>query len=470
VTGTDVKTALDKLIDGLATGRARLLAKAGVVVDATKANEEYAKSIGVNVDQLTQEDKLHALQIAALTKMKDKQKELGDESITFAQEFLREWNEIVNMINRGVAALGRFKLHEEDSLELAKRIDAQRAAAAQERGAAADAALEAAGADLNEGGQDVGLPGQIRTGLEGRGAMAGGPKRDKAGEAAAEKARRDRVFLDNILKGASGSGYASQGGPIGGDMTGYLMDKDTGEGGAQKLIADYEKIQKEMLAKQDSRLSAAGIKKGGLLSKLMFGESTDEHGDPSEDFIQKVKGTSDVALQLMADISQASQEMAHAAGASIEAAIGGAQSESLKRIVHDQLMALGTKYQIRALEFAAEGAGFLVYGDVPQAALAFEAAGLWEGAAVAAGLGARAVGTGGAGGNAGRPSTSSPAVNRGSGIPSSTIGTPANNNGQPQSIVINQTILPGGEAEAGRRVREALNADYSKTGMIPMGH
>lgn len=70
--GTSTKDALDGLIDGLATGRTRSLAMAGVVIDESQAYEAYAKKVNVATDKLSEHDKLVAKVEASLRAMDKK--------------------------------------------------------------------------------------------------------------------------------------------------------------------------------------------------------------------------------------------------------------------------------------------------------------------------------------------------------------------------------------------------------------
>lgn len=490
--GVPVKEALDSVTDGLATGRVKMLQHAGVMVDAKAAQEAFAKSIGTTSEYLDEAQKKYAVQEEALKKIAEKAKEAGEETENMATHLESGFTAATNSWNELLVAFGRSKvindvlttaaeltrewvklltqldnyLHPTDS-EISKRFGANGQALVgmmHEKGFTRGDTNEQQAADdfLSKLSEDMKTYRDMHT-------VHKGPKA-KSTAAADAKAKKDREFLDQILFGTSGGAagmHHFSGGDEGLDtlMTGATSgDSAAWEKQQEDARKQLEKMIAGLVATGESRLRANGIAKGGLMARVMFGDPIDANGDPSEDFANKVRSTSDIALQMMGDLNQAAKEMSQAAGASIEAMIGGASAASLHKMVHDQLLALGTKYQVRALEFAAEGAGFLVFGDAPQAAAAFAAAGLWEGAAIAAGVGARAIGTGQSASSS-RASTSSPPINRGSGLPSSSSGGSNSGNGGSQTIIVNQTVLPGGEAEAGLRVRQALQADYSKTGL-----
>lgn len=62
----DTATTLDGIAMALETGNTRGLKRYGIVIDSTKAQEDYAKSIGLTKDQLTEEEQKTANLIAAL--------------------------------------------------------------------------------------------------------------------------------------------------------------------------------------------------------------------------------------------------------------------------------------------------------------------------------------------------------------------------------------------------------------------
>lgn len=66
VFGGDLISNFENINQAIATGQTRLLRHMGIVVDATKAQKEYAKSIGVAVQDLTEEEKKQAVLNATL--------------------------------------------------------------------------------------------------------------------------------------------------------------------------------------------------------------------------------------------------------------------------------------------------------------------------------------------------------------------------------------------------------------------
>jgi hypothetical protein len=70
LTGTDAATAFDQLSHAVAIGSQRQLKQLGIVVDTEKAYQKFAASIGLTVDQLSEEGKRQAVLNEALEKGK----------------------------------------------------------------------------------------------------------------------------------------------------------------------------------------------------------------------------------------------------------------------------------------------------------------------------------------------------------------------------------------------------------------
>ncbi len=87
---------------------------------------------------------------------------------------------------------------------------------------------------------------------------------------------------------------------------------------------------------------------------------------------------------------------------------------------------------------------------------------LWVG--TAAGLGARAVGTAAPGPTTAASSGMSTSTNGSGAFGSNGRRSSSSSSQNDQPLTINLTVMPGGEAEAGRQINKALNAYYSQTG------
>jgi hypothetical protein len=79
-TGTDVKTALDTMNDAMLTGRTRALALLTGKIDVTKAEENFAKSLGTTAEHLSEAGKLEANRAAILDAVAGATKRLGDQT------------------------------------------------------------------------------------------------------------------------------------------------------------------------------------------------------------------------------------------------------------------------------------------------------------------------------------------------------------------------------------------------------
>jgi hypothetical protein len=106
--GGDVKEQLDGLIDGLATGRKRMLESVLGKIDDTAANEKWAKSMGTVVEAMTEENKLAALQAAALDKMAEKQTDVADGSDKLANRMERGFARLKNILTGFAVDIGNI--------------------------------------------------------------------------------------------------------------------------------------------------------------------------------------------------------------------------------------------------------------------------------------------------------------------------------------------------------------------------
>lgn len=79
-TGVDVKTALDTMNDAMLTGRTRALAMLTGKIDLTKAEEDYARSLGTDVEHLSEAGKLEAARIGILNSVADATERIGDQT------------------------------------------------------------------------------------------------------------------------------------------------------------------------------------------------------------------------------------------------------------------------------------------------------------------------------------------------------------------------------------------------------
>ncbi len=106
--GINTKEALDKLVDGMATGRVKMLEHVGVMVKAEEANENWAKAMGTTVEAMTDQEKLTALQTEAIKKMNEKMAEGADDADRLANRMERGLARLKNYATDALAAIGNI--------------------------------------------------------------------------------------------------------------------------------------------------------------------------------------------------------------------------------------------------------------------------------------------------------------------------------------------------------------------------
>jgi len=82
----DVIGSMNDLTTAIATGRTMTLARMGIDIDAKTINEEYAKSIGKEVDALTEQEKQAALTNDIMSKLQEKMKTMAAPTIDAADK------------------------------------------------------------------------------------------------------------------------------------------------------------------------------------------------------------------------------------------------------------------------------------------------------------------------------------------------------------------------------------------------
>jgi BMFP domain-containing protein YqiC len=83
--GGETTEALETLNQAMATGRTRALNLIGVHVNADQALYRYSQTIGKNVDELTNQQKVNATAAEVLRQLKVRVAEAGDQQLTFAE-------------------------------------------------------------------------------------------------------------------------------------------------------------------------------------------------------------------------------------------------------------------------------------------------------------------------------------------------------------------------------------------------
>jgi len=88
-TGESVKYMFDSIVLGIARGSPKILDNLGILIDATKANQDYAESIGKSADELTAAEQTQATMNAVLKAGKEILEGVGDvgQEVTDAQRW-----------------------------------------------------------------------------------------------------------------------------------------------------------------------------------------------------------------------------------------------------------------------------------------------------------------------------------------------------------------------------------------------
>jgi hypothetical protein len=104
------KEQLDLVSEALVTGRTRALAMKLGVVDITNAHQDYAKSLHVSVDQLSDAGKAEANRIAVMKILKSAVKDAGQQERDFGEEFEAAGAKIQNWIDDLGSAIASSKV------------------------------------------------------------------------------------------------------------------------------------------------------------------------------------------------------------------------------------------------------------------------------------------------------------------------------------------------------------------------
>lgn len=531
--GIDAKDALDQMIDGMATGRTKMLQHAGIIIDVADANQKWADKMGTTVDSMTAQDKLVALQTEALEKMKSKMDEIGEEPDTLAQRFERGFVRIRNAITDTAATIGNLNVGaflDPAGAYAQSRENLNKQAANTKKAAESQWDKEHADFEANNAtGQPDYVPGIPNNDAmnDARGKMKIGSKR--LDDAAAARAQAGQPY-DNLISTLGGKAPSSTQGldpdedlqtkaassqiDVGGldeyvkaseaanaadeahlvtmqkvkglsvdtavayqklaQQIGVETDALTHEEKMQAISNEaqvqFAALQKKLQKEADTR--RAELKstkdKAGFLSIFLWGtEGPSQTYKEMDEFAQH---TVDTMGQMSALVGSAAQQLSGAIGKSLAATIEGAagHKKSMQEMTHDALDAIATQALIKAVWEAAEGVASIAMYNFPGAALHFAAAAAYGAVGIAAGIGARAVGTpAAAAAPAASPSSSKPAGglatsqsgNQGSG---SSSGSGSSQQAAP--VTINMTVMPGGEAESGRSIVRALTALQAQTG------
>lgn len=517
--GTDTADALNQLITGVGTAREKTLKLMGVFVDSKQVYEDLAKSRGVTIDQLTEEEKRTAFQSEALILLNQKNLEAVKGHETFANALERTGTAMKDLKTDTLATVGGSTAAGEAWTTWTKGMSYSAEAITtvatgglaqlywyQKRvkeGADEDAeAFDAMTRDAHKLAKELNAVNKERRDLadylaplagqggemEASDPFSSGMARYDASRATAAPARTSKVPKP---KGAGGSGPSTI---IAVDY--QQMMKDRAEAMYQaawkgidevdktrkadeamlKLLGlgsaeEEEKVAKELeddinamigkmrFAKAEHRLSGAGVDKGGIMATLMFGPAG------AEGWTEAVLATSQSTIEIMGTVAAAGMEMAAAVGASLADLAAGDDTSFAKRS-RDILKNLSAVAYTQAVFETAMGLAALATGNPiagGNAASHFVAAAAFAGVGTAAGLSARMIPSGSS-----ASAGSGAAVQRGSGAQTSFGGASSAPGARPdESKTIIQPqffVWPGGEAEAGREFVKYVEAYQRSSG------
>ncbi len=483
--GTNTKEALDKLIDGLSSGNLKMLAHAGIIVDADAAYQRYAESIGTTADRLTDSAKRIAIVQDALRAMDRKLADSGGNVDDFAHDWEKATATIKNLADAFKLDLGRaiaFVVNNLSSIG-----DAVGLAKAQFLDLMSLGHTDRYGALAN----DIENRGSRKQALD---ALANGSfhRGDSVPEdfLKNDKYRYQGGNTDKLIKSQTEKSYepdimgreygTHQAGGTLRDLEAQAMAGTTSaddfvkgreamakeeekyqaaiRGEAQKTADQMAKTLEDVAKRKDELLQTSDRAGGGLFSIMLFGPDGPDKTYAEMDSFQQA------TVDMMGVIADTSHKMAEAVGQSLANWVSDTQGakKSFRDTTNELLVSLSTQAYVKGLMEVAEAlASFATYNtDAGYKHLA--AAGAYALVGTAAGLGARAIGHSAAAGS----STSTPTSKSGSAnvavYGTNSRSTGSGSEGPP--LTINLTVLPGGEAEAGRQINKALDAYYAQTG------
>jgi len=494
--GTNTKEALDQLIEGLATGRERTLKAVGAIKDADEVYAKFAKSIGTTSDKLSDQGKRVAIVEEALRNLDKKNKESGD----VVDDFSHRWEKLVAQTKNLTDAL---KIHLGEAIMyvidgLGKIPDLLTLMNARLKDLVGNGNYDKASRDIAMRDQDAANQKALLDHYFDRGGDAGDtykyqgdtsklikkPTQQQVDTARKQQEEFNRQF-DKLLRsnkpvgglGIGNSDYASEDDALFGlagasidyrdvetdDKISENIDKhDKALEEHQKSIIESARKHADELAKTlqevADRNESVKSRTGGLMYALMFGKD-----GPSKAY-EEMDAFGKATVDMAGMVSDAASKMAEAAGQSLAAWVSGAQGvkKSLRDSTNEILVNMSAQAYTRGLMEIAEGIASAAIHDYADAESHFAAAAAFAAVGTAAGLGARAIGHSAPAASASGISSSNSGSGYGGNVSSSRSSGSGGSDSPP--LTINLTVLPGGEAEAGRQINKALDAYYSQTG------
>jgi hypothetical protein len=451
--GTDANQAIGDLMLGMARQSRKILDNLGIMVSVTKANEEYAASIGKTVKQLDDAQRKTAFMNATLKEIDRLTKGASLEVKNAGDQWEIFKNKLSDTVDEYSAAITKNKKFQIYLDEFAK--------SAREAGVTIgilESELTKLIRTYDAGAVSLGLF-ALRANLANK-AMQQQYDRDfitkmNEDEKRIEALRRKRAKAGRAGGGKGKGASAGKGLKLGStppqfqvtqDPTFYITDqgKETGGLGGMGGVADAvikrnQQIAQALQNTQDNLFrSIRSNFTGGILQTILPPEDFDRFIDQ---LAQAGVAVADFTANILDGFAGARDAMAGAMFDAIatEKSFGAALQESF----HTFLSTWGKKMMLQSLEYAATALGFLALGNYVGAGKAAAASAAFGVAAAAAGLGARALAP------SKKTSTSRRGVDRGLGGTSST----ARGSQAPNTFVFNMnTLLPPREDEAAMMV------------------
>lgn len=476
--GIDTKQALDKMIDGLATGNVKMLEHAGVVIDAERAYKDFAAANGLVVESMSEQQKIQAVQNVALQQMAVELQNVGDKGVTVAHMLAQAFATTKNAVTGALAAVGGITVGKAGGLASEAQLAAERARAqdmadfarfnpesagfatddlgemerandisAAQRKAAQDKAYNAEFGDETITGLNENVDGQ-QTEMQRLRLMHQGLS-DKELAKIKSKKIPNKGYFPFGQEGEDFDSFKHKAK----DQTDY--GPLTMTPGEERDPKEEARILSEFMDRKKKLQEVVDAAGGPIMSRLMFGP------DGPKQTLEEMDAFGRASIESMGLIADAGQKMAEALGASLAATIAGGKGakKSMRDTTEAVLEGLAAQALTHALFETAMGLADLAVGN-PGSLVHFAAAAKFGAVGVAAGLAARAIGNdapAAASSNRGGTSSSSSGFN----TPRSTA-TDTSKSTAP--ITINLSVWPGGEAEAGRQVAKALGAYTRESG------
>ncbi len=497
--GASTKEKFDNLIDGLATGRLKALASAGVMVDAEKVVAAYAKAHGTVAEALTDEAKKIAVAEAALKAMDKKLIESGKELDNFAHQWESTSALIQNTWDHLLLGLGEFILGAWKGLT----IDLPNAvkigfAKLKDQIPGVDAHFEdqaraAYGKQLEEYDRQqdaIIAKAKARQGNANAYHIASqGPTVDSKKAAAYASKQLGEMYFPDYNRALDSEGNEIPGGHAGQyerdqrllEIIAQTDQRRVGGADSDEMSATYQRVAdrtghsqsdvtmgfdadkfEAQMTKVQGRIDQLKKENGerGILGMLIFGVDGPDQLYAEMDAFQQAQ--SDMAVM----ISNTAQQMAAAVGQSMANWIADTQGakKSLRDVTNEMLVQLSAQAFTKGLMELAEAAASAATYNFDAAGKHLIAAAAFGAVGAAAGVGARAIGHSSTAAPSSTSRPTSRASGGGYGYGSGSSGSSGRSSGDAPPLTVNLTVFPGGEAEAGRQLNKALAAYYNQTG------